>query len=333
MARDRRTIRHVVGIALGAYAVAVVLLAIGVTAFEPRSGVLALAAILLPHLCLVALLLVPVAIALRHQLLGASLAILALVAVVRFGPEWVSLPRAADGRGVLTVATWNPLSGGTTPDQVIERLLATDADIVAIQELTPDVADALDSDPRIAERFPDRWLVPEATVLGMGILSAFPMTIDGALAETNALVARVDLGPAGSVSVVNGHPLPGSIGMVASVPATFDGTERDAAIGAIRARTDALLARGERVLVIGDYNVTPAEAAYRTLTDGLLDAHAEAGNGTGWTWRPRRFAGAGIGLIRIDYILGSPELEPIGTELRCDVPGDHCLLIAELAVP
>lgn len=331
MERDQRTIRSALGLTLAVYPVAVILLAIGVAVLAPGSGVLALGAILLPHLCLAALLLVPVAIVLRHRLLGASLAILALVAIVRFGPDWVSLPRAADWRDVLTVATWNPLSGGASPDEVVERVLATDADIFALQELTPDVADALASDPRIAERFADRWLVPEATVLGMGILSAYPLTTEEALVETNALVARVDLGPAGNVYVVNGHPLPGSIGIAAGVPTSFDGAHRDAAIGAIRERVDALLAAGERVLMIGDYNVTPTEEGYRLLTDGLLDAHAEAGNGTGWTWRPRRFAGAGIGLIRIDYVLGSPELKPIETDLQCDVPGDHCMLIARLA--
>jgi endonuclease/exonuclease/phosphatase (EEP) superfamily protein YafD len=103
-------------------------------------------------------------------------------------------------------------------------------------------------------------------------------------------------------------------------------------IDAIREDVDAWLAAGERVLVIGDYNVTPTEAGYARLVEGLRDAHAEAGNGSGWTWRPHRLATLRVGVIRIDYVLSSPELEPIGTELRCDVPGDHCILIADLAM-
>ena len=287
----------------------------------------------MPHLFGVAAVLIPVALLLRHRVLGVSLAILVVVAIIRFGPNWVSLPRAADGRDVLTVATWNPLSGATAPNEAVERILATDAAIVAIQELTPNVAEALDADPRIAEHFPHRWLVPEATVLGMGILSAYPMTEEKALFETNALVAIVDAGVAGSLTVINGHPPPGSIRFAGRLPMSFDGTRRDVAIGAIREQIDARLAAGERVIVIGDFNVTPTEATYGELSEGLRDAHAEAGVGTGWTWRPQRLADAGIGLIRIDYVLSSPELEPIGTALDCGVPGDHCLLIARLATP
>ena len=76
------------------------------------------------------------------------------------------------------------------------------------------------------------------------------------------------------------------------------------------------------MLVLGDYNFTPTEPGYRRLTAGLRDAHAEGGNGTGWTWRMQRLAGTGIALLRIDYVLTSPELDPMGTELRCAVPSD-----------
>jgi vancomycin resistance protein VanJ len=326
---QRGRIRNALGRVLSAYPLAVVILAVAIAVLAPQSGLLALGAVVLPHLCLLGLLLVPVAILHRHRVLAVSLGVLGLVTVVAFGPEWVSLPRAAEGDGSLTVATWNALAGGTPPEVVVDRILATDADLVALQEVTSDVADALDSNAHIATRFPHRWLVPHPTVLGMGILSAHPLE---QLSATPTMIARIDLGAAGSVLIVNGHPLPGAIGFAAGIPVTFDGRARDAAIGSIRERVDGFLADGELVVVIGDYNVTPTQAGYRLLADGLMDVHVEVGNGTGWTWRPRRLAGTGMGLIRIDYVLSSPDLEPIGTELHCDVPGDHCLLTATLAI-
>jgi endonuclease/exonuclease/phosphatase (EEP) superfamily protein YafD len=330
---ERTWTRHGAGSVLALYPILVVLLALGTWLLAPRSGALALAAILLPHLCLGAVALLPIAIVQRNRLLGAGLAVLGLVAVTRLGPDVVSLPRAVDGRADLTVATWNPLSGGTSPDAVIDRILATDAEVVAIQELTPDVAAALDADPEIAERFPSRWLVADRAVLGMGILSAYPMTMDEALRDVPALAARLDRGAEGDLVVINAHPLPGSIGFAGGIPIAFDGTRRDQGIATVRERVDRYLADGERVLLIGDFNVTPTEATYGVLSKGLRDAHAESGLGLGWTWRPRSLAGTGLGLIRIDYVLSSPELEPVGTELQCDVPGDHCLLIGRLVSP
>lgn len=321
------------GTVLSAYPIGVGLLVLATAVLAPRAGFLALAGVFLPHLCLGAVVLVPAAILIRRYVLRLSLLVLALVTVVRFGPEWISPPRVADGRDVLSVATWNPLSGGTDPDRVVAEVLATDAQIVALQELTRDVAETLSSDARITARFPHQLLVPEASVFGMGLLSAYPITDQQLLTDLPGMVVRVGLGAQGSLAVVNAHPMPGSIGSIGGLPVSFDGTARDAALAAMRDRLETLLEGGERVLVVGDFNVTPTQPGYGELTAGLRDAHAEAGSGPGWTWRLQRLAGTGIALLRIDYVLTSPELEPVGTDLRCVVPSDHCILIARIALP
>jgi hypothetical protein len=69
----------------------------------------------------------------------------------------------------------------------------------------------------------------------------------------------LDLGPQGRVAIINGHPLPGSIGLVGGLPVSFDGSMRDAATAPVRDRIDILLANGQSVIVLGDYNVTPTE--------------------------------------------------------------------------
>jgi vancomycin resistance protein VanJ len=320
------------GTLLAAYPLALLCLAAAVAVLAPRSGVLALGAILIEHLVLAGLVLVPVAIILRHRLLGGTLLVLIAFAAVRFGPSWVSLPASADGRAVLSVATWNPLSAGTSPSGVVAAVLATEADIVALQELTPAVADALQADPRINQRYPHQELAPDATVLGMGLLSAFRISDARSLEEAPSQVARVEL-RAGSLVVINAHPLPGHIRGIAGLPVAFDGARRDPGILAVRAEIDRAQEAGDQLLVVGDYNVTPTEPMQATLAAGLRDAHSEAGSGLGWTWRPLGIAGSGLGVLRIDYVLVSPQMEPIATSLDCRVPSDHCLLLATIALP
>ena len=76
----------------------------------------------------------------------------------------------------------------------------------------------------------------------------------------------------------------------------------------MRALIDADLAAGQTVLVMGDLNTTEREQAYADFTAGLRDAHLDAGTGPGLTWRPDEFKALPFGLIRIDYILTSPDL-------------------------
>ena len=86
------------------------------------------------------------------------------------------------------------------------------------------------------------------------------------------------------------------------------------------------------MILVGDFNTSPTEPAFATLTDGLLDAHAEVGIGTGWTWRPSQLAGLGAGLLRLDIVLSGPSLRPVATRVECPPAGDHCVLYATLAI-
>ena len=79
-------------------------------------------------------------------------------------------------------------------------------------------------------------------------------------------------------------------------------------------------------------NVAPTEPGYQVLAEGLEDVHRAVGLGPGWTWRPSRFEGLGLGLLRIDAVF-TRGLDPLTIATDCSRPGDHCLVRAELAVP
>ena len=246
----------------------------------------------------------------------------------RFGSEWLSLPAGTADGDALRVVSWNLQAGAARPDEIIDALLGLDADLVAVQELTTDVAAALENDATVQARYPHRVLEPHRSVLGIGLLSTRPIIDARTFNDPPAVTARLDLGEGRTLAVFNAHPTPGRIGRI-----TFDATRRDAALVEIRGWIDDLLDRPEPLLVLGDYNVTPDEPGYAIVSAGLRDAHREVGLGTGWTWRPERATNLGLGLIRIDYVFMSPALSPLATAVDCAYPGDHCILLADIAVP
>ena len=313
-----------------AYAsVAAALLAIG--GLVPiQGGPLAIASILAPHLALACVALVPVALVARSRRLGLVLGLVVVVFGVRFSGEWVSPTPGVDA-DALVVATWNTQSGVAAADETVRMLVDRRIDIVTLQELTPEVAAAIEADPILASRYPYRDLEPRQGVSGVGILSRFPISTAPYETEPVRLEARVTLADR-EIVVLVAHPYPARIGLVAGIPVNFDPTERNQELRLLRARVETLEATGESVLLIGDFNTAPTEPAFGPLTAGLHDAHAEAGFGPGWTWRPARFAVTGIALLRIDLILSTAALQPVRTTIACPALGDHCLVTAWLAL-
>ena len=70
-------------------------------------------------------------------------------------------------------------------------------------------------------------------------------------------------------------------------------------------------------LLCGDFNSTPSNWAYARLAAGLTDAYSSAGTGLGATYPSRR------PLVRIDYVLASPEWEVIAAQVLSVRASDH----------
>ena len=204
-------------------------------------------------------------------------------------------------------------------------------DVVALQELTPDVEAAIERDAGLAVRYPYRLLEPRNGVSGAGILSRFPIESGGYLDQPVRIEAQLRL-PDTELVVIDAHPFHADLSLVGGIPTGVDATSRNAELALLRARVAELEADGVEVLLIGDFNTAPTEPAFGRLTAGLHDAHAEVGWGPGWTWRPARFVFLGIGLLRIDLILSTPGLIPVRTSIACPPAGDHCLVEATLAL-
>ncbi len=267
----------------------------------------------------------------RSRALAVALAVVVTLFGVRFGGEWVSLPAAPPSGPSLLVATWNLDYLQRTGPDAIALLRDHPVDLVALEELSSPVAAAIAADPELASRYPYQSLRPGAGATGAGLLSRYPLV--GAEFNTRPvrLEARVQT-PEGTIAVIAAHPFPAQFRFRSGIPVQYDPTFRNADLELLHARVMALAAAGVRTLLLGDFNTAPTEPAFARLTAGLHDAHAEVGEGPGWTWRPEPLDSIGIGLLRIDLILSSDGLRPTSTAIDCPTDGDHCLFEARLAL-
>jgi vancomycin resistance protein VanJ len=298
-----------------------------------RGGALALSQIAAPYLFLAAVVLVPLAFLQSARVLRMLLIAVLLVGLLRFGDDFASFGGPTSARGdTLTALTWNLEAGEGSGAELVSVVAGTNASIVALQELTPEHARLLEGDARVTGRFPFRLLNPRTGVLGIGLLSAYPIR-ERDVRPTPGQLVTLDV-DGRAVTVLNAHPLPGTIRTATSlrIPYDFDAARRDADIAALRAWVQPALDRHEPVLVLGDYNVTDREPAYQTLARGMHDAHLEVGWGSGASWRPERFKGMPFGLLRIDYQFSAGGLSPVSITTDCTPRGgDHCLVRAAFA--
>jgi endonuclease/exonuclease/phosphatase family metal-dependent hydrolase len=295
-----------------------------------EDGPIAIVQMLSPHIALATLLAIPIAVAVRSRSLAFPIAATMLLFVLRFGAEWTS-PAVGTAPGDLAVATWNIQAGSGAGDIAVKLLRGTPVDIVALQELTPDVAADIEADASLKARYPHRVLESREGVSGVGILSRFPIESAEYAGDPVRIEARLRL-PNRELIVINAHPFPASMDLLGGIAVSIDPTSRNEQTTRLRARVAELESGGFDVLLIGDFNTAPTDLAFDRLTAGLHDAHAAVGWGPGWTWRPARFAPLGIGLLRIDLVLSTADLVPVGTSIVCPPAGDHCLVEATMSV-
>ncbi len=303
-----------------------VLLAVHVVVPQ-RAGTLALTQILEPYIVLSALIVAPFAL-IRPRLTGAVVAgILVVTVLVRYGPGWISLPPAGEPR--LSVATWNIEWGPRGAERVAQGLENVTADLVGLEELQPNMASRIDADARITTEYPYRALGPEPTVLGVGLLSRFPIVEQRVSHEPpylRAVVAWPD--PDSRLLVYVVHPIRGLFDTVGGIPVGIDTVRRDAALTQIRAAIEADVEAGATVVVLGDLNTTEREPAYFEFAAGMRDAQLDVGLGPGFTWRLGK--GLPFGLLRIDYVLTTPDLSATSYDVTCTELSDHCIVEADL---
>lgn len=277
---------------------------------------------------------VPVLVALvsrRWAALAASLAVVAVFAACvlpRALPDGDSGTGGAGGTGsagstVLRVVASNLRYGGASPAAVIDLVRTFRADVLTLQELTPQAVTKLE-EAGLTRLLPYKVDRSRAGAGGSGIYARFPVTPEQAidLGRFGQARAIVDVPGAGPVDVVSVHPCAPRI------------PERQ------RCWADGLAALpppGGAVRVLaGDFNATLDHARVRRLLGlGYRDAADAAGAGlsTTWPYLPWSIDGHGIPPVTLDHVLVGPGVAVRSFGVRQVPATDHKAIYAELALP
>ena len=297
-------------------------LAVQVVAFAP----LALAA----YAVVFVTLLVVLVVALRRGTRPTGVAGLLALAVVGLGlhgwwisPQFVGAgPQPGAGQVPLVVMNLNLFVGEADPGSVVETAAAQRAEVLVLEEVTPEALRALDRH-RIAGTYRYRVGKPTPRVAGTMVFSRYPISSVHRLGTSFESLALDVAAPAGVVHLYAVHPYP---------PVRGAGQWRDdlAAIAS---------AAGEDPdvdLIVGDFNATPDHRALQRFADLDFRSASESTN-AGWqpTWPANGLMSIlGIGLpafAQIDHVLVGRAMAALTTR-TVTVPGtDHRALVAEVA--
>ncbi len=280
-------------------------------------------------------LLVPLAFLINSlQLKIATLAFYALF-ILMFGP-WL-LPRAVPETDAPTLrfVTLNQLANNDNIESIIGAVTAHGADVIAIQELSPAVADALAE----LEDYPHRVLNAYETLgrepsIGLGVVSRYPLeAVDyDPMTRVQEVSLRVN---DQSVTLLNVHP-PTPFGndlpeeAFLSTTRSYDASVRNDNLAGILEQADETQ---NPVVILGDFNLSDFEAAYRDFAAEFENVYRAAEGGFGFTFPANRDVPP-FPFIRIDHIWVSEGMTPLRAGTDCQETGsDHCLVWGEVALP
>lgn len=259
--------------------------------------------------------------ALLRKWIGLAFAMfLATVNVVIQVPLFSADEAQASDASVVVLQTNIELGQGDV-DRIAELVETHDVDILAVNELTAEAADAI-AQTIVADLLPYSYLQPERRAAGTGVWSRYPITaprrLDGFMLAALQMSIAMPVGSGTqTVSFFALHP-----------PYPLEPAAWFEELGRIKT-TLAAVPPGVPVIAPGDYNATYDVVAYRQLlTDGYRDAGEAAGAGWLPTYPADRFTGP---LFAIDHVVvRDVSATRVATE---SVPGtDHLALVAELTL-
>jgi endonuclease/exonuclease/phosphatase (EEP) superfamily protein YafD len=207
----------------------------------------------------------------------------------------------------LTVLSMNVLTSNANKQQVLDHVLASNADVVFLMEVNREWAQALQP---LKAKYPHHIHAPREDNFGLSLHSRIPWTKGGLLALGMAEVPSVEIEithQGRDLTLIGTHPLPPIGGGYAAW--------RDQQLAQL---SDRVAWSNKPVLVVGDLNATPWSAGLRLATaSGKLGFRSLS---PAWTptWRVRS-----IFAIPIDHALCTAPLVISDRSVGSDVGSDH----------
>jgi endonuclease/exonuclease/phosphatase family metal-dependent hydrolase len=221
--------------------------------------------------------------------------------------------------------------GGNTrrgdPVRLLQALRTIDADVAALQELTPSMLETMRRE--LAVRYPyesGSWPVVVFSRFRLGhghTLEFLGRGSDAQYVELHLDTQRVGLFNVHITRPVSARGLP-------TLARTYNPHRRDAHVAHLAAEVRRVRAP---LLLAGDLNATQRSRAYRLLRAMLHDSFLEARRGLGHTY-PARVSVGPLQLrlpplLRIDYVFHSAELETLAARVGPDAGSDHLPVVVD----
>jgi endonuclease/exonuclease/phosphatase (EEP) superfamily protein YafD len=281
----------------------------------------------------------PAALLLRTRWMYLVTALPLVVFLTLFGRRFVPhTGTVVAGATTLRVVTFNQLFLDTNVQSLLAAILAQHADVVALQELAPPVAEAIRRN--LQTIYPYQILAPSNSASGTGLLSRYPLepadrVNDGAQGQWAILHVSGQ-----TIAVVNVHLHFSGISRIRSQRfgsltyfRIYDTHGRLAQANALR---EAARTVSGALIMMGDFNTGDREPGHAVLAAELHDAFAETGWGFGFTFPNDKRIGPitiPVPLVRIDCIWTRGPVVPVATHVNCDDGGsDHCMVVADLRI-
>jgi vancomycin resistance protein VanJ len=287
-----------------------------------------------------------IALATRRQTIWIGcIASIALAAYLYGGLFVPKIAPAHSHDKTLVVMTYNMLVLNRHPESVIATIQKANPDIVAIQELDPLAANAIQKD--LKDTYPYQFLDPQEDSSGMGVISRYPLRTNGETlpGEWVGQPQVLNMDWQGAIlTILHFHPMPSNFALAdffldqEQVEWTIQERERD-----VEVLANFAAAQNGPLVALGDFNVTDQSGSYQIMTHALADSWREAGWGFGTTWPAPDLFGqsridlAGIPmpawLIRIDYIFHSLHWRAVSAEIGpWDGYSDHRPVVVKLTL-
>jgi len=277
-------------------------------------------------LILPAVILLPLSLILRRRWLVIELAAPFFFFISTYGaqflPRSINVPAEAPR---LNLLSFNINKDNQHTEDIIRIVRESGADVVAIQELSPRVADAFNN--QLAGLYPYRALHPQSDFSGQGILSRYPLSADE-FWQINLGHQRLQIDWNGQpIAFFNVHPIHPLRGL------RFDGQSRAEEIDEVLRRTETVT---NPLIIAGDFNMTNLSDDYARVTARYTDSYAQVGWGMGFGFPNFTYA-FNIRYLppiaRIDYIFHDSQFQPLTIRVGTDSAGsDHFPIYATFAL-
>lgn len=275
---------------------------------------------LTPYFTVVGLLIGLFALFRKRWVIGLTMTVVGVVLVANLAPRAFPDARPNGVGQQVRLMTANLLTGIADAEFIVQEVRKRDIDVLALQELTPQMVGDLDR-AGLRQVLPNRVFLDEPGGSGSGLASRFPLsrrnlTPPSTLQQAGALV---DL-PGKDIEVVSVHPLP------PVVDAGPEAWQRELA------GLPAPDSTGSIRVLAGDFNATLDHVGLtRLLNKGYVDAADQVGKGLIHTWPSA--SGFWPPPVTIDHVLVDSKIL-VDTVDVFDVPGsDHRAVVTQFVVP